>query len=346
MAAAGSSALAIAVLIPCYNEAATIRQVVEAFRATLPRATVYVYDNNSVDETAAIAAAAGAAVVREPLQGKGNVVRRMFADIDADVYVLVDGDATYDAAAAPPMIELMLSEQLDFVNARRIESSEGAYRLGHRFGNRLLTGLVALIFGNRLDDMLSGYKVLSRRFVKSFPALSSGFETETELAVHALELSMPLAEMATAYRERPAGSVSKLSTVRDGWRILRLIVALIKEERPLAFFGASFLVLAALSMALGLPVVLEFYETGVVLRLPTAVLATGVALLASLSLLCGFVLDTVTHGRRELRRLHYLAIPSPWNERQASGSLASPPGGIGQPAGTRSPGSAELRHGA
>jgi glycosyltransferase involved in cell wall biosynthesis len=300
----------VAVLIPCYNEAATIRQVVGDFGRALPSATVYVYDNNSTDQTAQIARNAGAVVVREPLQGKGNVVRRMFADIEADVYVLIDGDATYDVSAAPALIEKMLDERLDFVNARRVETEIGAYRPGHRLGNRLLTGLVAWVFGDRLSDMLSGYKVLSRRFVKSFPALSAGFETETELAVHALELAMPIGEVATDYRERPPGSESKLNTFQDGFRILRLIAILIKEERPLAFFGGAFIVFVATSLLIGFPVVLEFLETGAVPRLPTAVLATGIALLGFLSLVCGLVLDTVTHGRRELKRLHYLAIPS------------------------------------
>jgi glycosyltransferase involved in cell wall biosynthesis len=300
----------VAVLIPCYNEAATIGQVIEDFDRALPSSTVYVYDNNSTDETAQIACDAGAVVVREPLQGKGNVVRRMFADIEADIYVLIDGDATYDVSAAPILIEKMLDERLDFVNARRVETKIGAYRPGHRLGNRLLTGLVAWVFGNRLGDMLSGYKVLSRRFVKSFPALSAGFETETELAVHALELAMPIGEVATDYRERPPGSESKLNTFQDGFRILKLIVILIKEERPLAFFGGAFIAFAATSLLVGLPVVLEFLETGAVPRLPTAVLATGIALLAFLSLVCGLVLDTVTHGRREFKRLHYLAIPS------------------------------------
>lgn len=300
----------VAVLVPCYNESATIRQVVEGFRRCLPIATIYVYDNNSTDPTATIAEEAGAIVVREPLQGKGNVVRRMFADIEADVYVLVDGDATYDAGAAPALIEKMLDEQLDFVNGRRIAVDAGAYWPGHRLGNQVLTGLVAWTFGDRLIDMLSGYKVLSRRFVKSFPALSSGFETETEIAVHALELNMPIGEMDTTYSERPTGSESKLSTFRDGFRILRLIAILIKEERPLPFFGAIFVILLAISLIVGIPVVIEFFETGMVPRLPTAVLATGVALLGFLSLVCGLILDTVTYGRRELKRLHYLAVPS------------------------------------
>jgi len=319
----------VAVLVPCYNEAATIGQVVEDFDRVLPSATVYVYDNNSTDETARIARDAGAVVVAEPLQGKGNVVRRMFADIEADIYVLIDGDATYDVSAAPVLIDKMRDDRLDLVNARRVETKTGAYRPGHRLGNHLLTGLVAWVFGNRLGDMLSGYKVLSRRFVKSFPALSAGFETETELAVHALELGMPIGEVATDYRERPPGSESKLHTFRDGLRILKLIAILIKEERPLAFFGGACIVFIVTSLLIGLPVVLEFFETGAVPRLPTAVLATGIALLGFLSLVCGLVLDTVTHGRRELRRLHYLAIPSldaveTSQAAEATGKVAGP----------------------
>jgi glycosyltransferase involved in cell wall biosynthesis len=298
----------IAVLIPCFNEEATVGQVIGAFRRALPGATIYVYDNNSSDRTAEVARTAGAVVRRERLQGKGNVVRRMFGDIDADAFILVDGDATYDAAAAPAMVELLLSDHLDFVNASRVTGIRQAYRSGHRFGNALLTWLVATIFGHGLTDMLSGYKVFSRRFVKSIPLLSSGFEIETELAVHALALRMPICEMKTTYRDRPAGSSSKLSTYRDGWRILRTIFLLIKEERPLAFFGFLALVLASAAVVLAIPVIVTFTRTGLVPRLPTALLATGIMLLAFLSLGCGFVLDTVTHGRKELKRIAYLAV--------------------------------------
>ncbi len=304
-----AEAVSIAVLIPCHNEQEAIQDVVHDFRRALPNARIYVYDNNSSDQTCEVARASGAIVRREMLQGKGNVVRRMFADIEADIYVLVDGDGTYEAAAAPKLVRALIEEQLDMVNGRRVTDIEAAYRPGHRLGNQVLTGLVRLIFGDRFRDMLSGYRVFSRRFVKSFPALASGFEIETELTVHALELRMPTMEFDTAYRDRPEGSTSKLRTFRDGFRILRTIAVLVKEERPLAFFSTLALVLSALSLALGIPVVATYFETGLVPRLPTAVLATGVMLLAFLSLGCGLVLDTVTHGRRELKRMRYLEIP-------------------------------------
>ena len=297
----------LAVLIPCYNEAAAIETVVRDFRRALPEAEIYVYDNNSTDDTAARAAAAGAIVRHEKLQGKGNVVRRMFADIDADAYVLVDGDATYDAADAPVMVELLLHDRLDMVNGTRVSERPGAYRPGHRFGNIVLTSLVRAAFGAGLRDMLSGYKVLSHRLVKSMPLLSAGFEIETELAVHALSLRMPIAEVATRYRERPAGSLSKLSTVKDGIRIARAIVMLVKEERPLSFFSALALLLAAASLALAAPVVATYLDTGLVPRLPTAVLASAVMLLSFLSFACGLILDTVTRGRKEMKRIAYLA---------------------------------------
>jgi len=301
--------LAVAVLIPCYNEATAIAKVVADFRAVLPSARIYVYDNNSTDGTVAAARAAGAVVRIETLQGKGHVVRRMFADVEADVFVLVDGDDTYDATAAPVMLQLMLDQQLDMVTGTRITEETAAYRRGHRLGNVVLTGLVRQIFGNRVSDMLSGYRVFSRRFVKSFPALAAGFETETEFTVHALELKMPIGEMVTAYRGRPPGSVSKLRTYADGIRILRSIVLLVKEERPLQFFALIGAVLLLGGFGVGLPVVIEFLRTGLVPRLPTAVLATGLVLLSFLAFVCGLVLDTVTHGRREMRRLAYLAIP-------------------------------------
>lgn len=300
--------LAVAVLIPCYNEEVTIAKVVEDFRQALPQATVYVYDNNSADRTVEQAQAAGAVVGRERLQGKGHVVRRMFSDIEADVYVLVDGDDTYDAAAAPALVEHLESEKLDMVNGARITNLKEAYRLGHRFGNKLLTGLVQQIFGKQIDDMLSGYRVFSRRYVKSFPALSSGFEIETELTVHALELRMPISEIKTDYKDRPEGSVSKLSTYRDGLRILKTIIILVKEERPLLFFTWLFAGLSLLSLGLMVPIVMEYLQTGLVPRFPTAILATGVMLLAFHSLFSGLTLDTVTHGRREMKRMAYLAI--------------------------------------
>lgn len=300
--------LRIAVIVPCRNEAASISKVVDDFRSALPGATVYVYDNNSDDETAKLARDAGAVVRSELLAGKGNVVRRMFADVEADIYVLVDGDDTYDAASAGRLIERLEAECLDMVNAVRVASGAAAYRPGHRFGNFMLTGIVALIFGNRFTDLLSGYRIFSRRFVKSFPALTSGFEIETELTVHALELRMPIAEIETPYRERPSGSVSNLRTIQDGWRILRTILLLTKEERPLHFFGLFFAILAALSVILSWPVFITFLETGLVPRFPTAILSTGLMLLAFLSLGCGIVLDTVTRGRQEMKRMHYLGI--------------------------------------
>ncbi len=301
----------IAVLIPCFNEAAAIATVVRDFRAVLPSATIFVYDNNSTDGTAEVARAAGAMVRREPLQGKGNVIRRMFADIEADFYVLVDGDATYDAAAAPAMLERARQEGLDMVTGVRMAEGGGAYRRGHRFGNRLLTGLVAVVFGNRVSDMLSGYRVFSRRFVKSFPALASGFETETEFTVHALELAMPIGELPVHYRERPVGTASKLNTIRDGLRILRTIVQLVKEERPLPFFSIAAGLLFLFGVLLFWPVLLTYLETGLVPRLPTAILSLGLVLLSFLSLACGLILDTVTRGRREAKRIAYLAIPGP-----------------------------------
>ena len=300
----------IAVLIPCYNEEVAITSVVQDFRAALPEATVYVYDNNSGDRTVAVAREAGAVVRTEPLQGKGNVIRRMFADVEADAYVLVDGDATYHAPSAPEMVRLLLEDGLDMVNGTRVSEIQAAYRPGHRFGNLLLTGIVRTIFGNRITDMLSGYRVFSRRFVKSFPALSSGFETETEFTVHALELSMPIGEVATPYRERPEGSQSKLNTFRDGFRILGTIIRLVKEERPLQFFSIAGFALLVLAVLFALPVFADFMQTGLVPRLPSAILATGLVLLGFLSFACGLILDSVSRGRTELKRLAYLGIPA------------------------------------
>jgi glycosyltransferase involved in cell wall biosynthesis len=307
----------VAVLIPCFNEAVAVPRVVAAFRAALPQATVFAYDNNSTDGTAALAAAAGAVVGREMLQGKGHVVRRMFADIEADYYVLVDGDDTYDAAAAPAMLRRAIEERLDMVTANRVTEAQAAYRPGHRFGNAVLTGLVARLFGAPVTDMLSGYRVFSRRFVKSFPALSSGFETETEFTVHALQLGMPVGELPTAYKERPAGSASKLRTYRDGARILQLIVMLVKDERPLPFFSIAGAVLFVLGLALGIPVVLEFVKIGAVPRLPTAIVAACLVMLSFLAFACGLILDSVARGRREMKRLAYLAVPLPATARDA-----------------------------
>ena len=303
----------VAVLVPCYNEEAAIAKVVTDFRAALPGATVYVYDNNSRDGTIARAAQAGAVVRCEKRQGKGNVVRRMFADIEADVYVLVDGDDTYDAAAAPDMVEQLVAEGVDLLTARRIHTEAAAYRPGHVFGNKLLTGLTATLFNVNMPDMLSGYRVFSRRFVKSFPLTAEGFAIETELTIHAVRLMMPMAEMDTAYKERPIGSASKLSTFKDGFRILRMIFYLLREERPLLFFSLQAVLFAALSLLIGIPVVHEFLETGQVPRLPTAVLSMGLMLVAFLAGTAGLILDTVTRGRWEAKRMAYLAIPGPQN---------------------------------
>jgi glycosyltransferase involved in cell wall biosynthesis len=300
--------LRVAVILPCYNEEAAIGTVVREFRKTLPDARVYVYDNNSRDKTIQVATEAGAIVRREPLQGKGNVVRRMFSDIEADVYVLCDGDVTYDVASAPAMIDMLVNEQLDMVVGCRVDSDAASYRAGHRFGNALFTGFVAKLFGNRFTDILSGYRIFSRRYVKSFPALARGFEIETELTVHALDLRMPIAEMDTPYGARPEGSQSKLSTYGDGYKILKMIIKLFKNERPLQFFGIIFAVMALISLLLAVPVVETFLETGMVPRFPTAILSAFIMLLGFLSLTCGFVLDTVTHGRREMKRLAYLAV--------------------------------------
>lgn len=298
----------IAVLVPCYNEEATIERVVHEFRAALPEATIYVYDNNSGDRTREMALAAGAEVRVERRQGKGNVVRRMFADIEADAYVLVDGDATYHAPSVCEMVRRLFDENLDMVVGCRVHTEEEAYRPGHQFGNAMLTGFVAKLFGRTFSDILSGYRVFSRRFVKSFPALSVGFETETELTVHALELRMPVVEIETPYGVRIEGSVSKLSTYRDGFRILRLILQLYKHERPMAYFAIIGGVLALLSVALGIPLIFEWLRTGLVPRLPTAILATGVMIMAFLSLTVGLVLETVTRGRKEFKRLAYLQV--------------------------------------
>jgi glycosyltransferase involved in cell wall biosynthesis len=301
------------VLVPCYNEEAAIAKVVTDFRAALPKATIYVYDNNSHDQTMARAAHAGAVVRCERRQGKGNVVRRMFADIDADIYVLVDGDDTYDAAAADDMVEQLVEDGVDLLTARRVHTQASAYRPGHVFGNKLLTGLTAMLFNVHMPDMLSGYRVFSRRFVKSFPFTAEGFAIETELTIHAVRLMMPMAEMDTAYKERPVGSVSKLSTFRDGFRILGMIFYLVREERPLLFFSGLAFLFAAVSLLIGIPVVTEFLATGQVPRLPTAVLSMGLMVIAVLAATAGLILDTVTRGRWEAKRMAYLAIPGPQN---------------------------------
>jgi glycosyltransferase involved in cell wall biosynthesis len=306
----------IAVLIPCYNEEAAIAKVVADFRANLPTAQIYVYDNNSRDATVARARDAGAIVRTEFLQGKGNVVRRMFADIEADIYVLVDGDDTYDAEAAPMLIGQLIDDGLDIVSGKRESTAVTAYRPGHVLGNRLLTGLTSLMFGVKMADMLSGYRIMSRRFVKSFPSAAKGFGIETELSVHVVRLKVPMAEVGTRYKERPEGSVSKLNTYRDGMRILLTIVGLMRRERPLVFYGLIFLFFAILSFTIGIPVVFEYFETGLVPRLPTTVLVTGMMVLAFLSLFTGLILDTVTRGRWEMKRLRYLSIPGPYGLRK------------------------------
>ena len=301
----------IAVLVPCYNEEAAVATVVADFRKALPAAEIYVYDNNSRDGTAAVAREAGAIVRSERRQGKGHVVRRMFADVEADIYVLVDGDATYDAPSAPRMIDKLLDEHLDMVVGFRIDQSQAAYRLGHRTGNRMLTGFLSSTFGQEFKDILSGYRVFSRRFVKSFPVLSDGFEIETELAVYALELSLPVAEVETPYYARPEGSFSKLNTWRDGFRILGTMLKLYRSERPLRFFTVIGILLALAAIILAIPIVVTFIETGLVPRLPTAVLSMGLTIVAMLSVSSGLVLDTVTRGRREMKMLAYLSQPAP-----------------------------------
>jgi glycosyltransferase involved in cell wall biosynthesis len=305
------SALRIAVLLPCYNEEAAIAQTVAGFRAALPGATVYVYDNNSADRTVEVAARAGAIVRRERIQGKGAVVRRMFADVDADVYVMADGDATYDAASAPRLVERLVGEQLDMIVGSRVSQVQESYRRGHRFGNALLTGMLARLFGRSFTDILSGYRVFSRRFVKSFPSLSAGFEIETEISVHALELRMPCAEIETPYYARPEGSESKLSTYGDGWRILSTILTLYRIERPLLYFGGLALVAVLGALLLAAPLVVTYAQTGLVPRFPTAILVTGMGIVAALCFFAGLILDTVVRGRREMRRLAYLAHPAP-----------------------------------
>jgi glycosyltransferase involved in cell wall biosynthesis len=305
-----TSGLRVAVLVPCFNEEAAVATVVADFRKALPTAEIFVYDNNSRDRTAEIARAAGAEVRRERHQGKGHVVRRMFADVDADVYVLVDGDATYDAPSAPRMIDALVNDHLDMVVGVRIDQSAAAYRRGHRTGNRMLTGFLSGIFGEAFRDILSGYRVFSRRFVKSFPVLSDGFEIETELSVHALQLAVPVGEIETPYYARPEGSVSKLNTWRDGFRILGTILRLYRSEKPLQFFSVIAVLLALVSIGLAIPIVITFIEEGIVPRLPTAVLSTGLMIVAVLSFSSGLVLDTVTRGRREMKLIAYLSQPA------------------------------------
>jgi glycosyltransferase involved in cell wall biosynthesis len=297
----------IAVLVPCFNEEAAIATVIADFRKVLPSAEIFIYDNNSTDRTIEVARAAGANVRSERRQGKGHVVRRMFADIDADIYVLVDGDATYDAASAQSMIDRLISDRLDMVVGLRVDQATAAYRPGHRTGNWILTSFLASVFGQAFNDILSGYRVFSRRFVKSFPVLSDGFEIETELSVHALELALPVAEIETPYYARPEGSVSKLNTWRDGFRILGTILKLYRSEKPLRCFTAIGIFLALIAIGLAIPIIVTYLEEGLVPRLPTAVLSMGLMILAMLSVSSGLVLDTVTRGRREIKLLAYLS---------------------------------------
>ena len=301
----------IAVVLPCYNEEAAIAETVAGFRAALPSAIIYVYDNNSQDRTAEIARSAGAVVRIERQQGKGNVVRRMFVDVDADIYIMADGDLTYDSKAAPAMVAMLLEEQLDMVVGTRQHAVTDAYRGGHVLGNKLFTGLLAGLFGRSFSDIFSGYRVFSRRFVKSFPVLSAGFEIETEMSVHALELKMPVGEVATAYGARPEGSESKLSTYRDGWRILKTIATLYRIERPVLFFGSIGALMLVAGLVLAVPLLVTYLDTGLVPRIPTAILITGITIVAVLCFFAGLILDTVTRGRREVRRLAYLAQPAP-----------------------------------
>ena len=301
----------IAVLLPCFNEEAAISKVIAGFRKALPGAKIYVYDNNSRDRTVERARKAGAVVRTERMQGKGHVVRRMFADIDADVYVMADGDLTYDPKAAPAMVRQLLGDQLDMVVGTRQHDAKDAYRGGHVLGNRIFTGLLARLFGRSFSDIFSGYRVFSRRFAKSFPVLSEGFEIETEMSVHALELRMPVGEVETAYGARPEGSESKLSTYRDGWRILKTIATLYRVERPVLFYGSAGALLVVVAIILAVPLVLTYLDTGLVPRFPTAILVTGMIIVAVLCFFAGLILDTVTRGRREMRRLAYLSQPGP-----------------------------------
>lgn len=301
----------VAVLLPCYNEGPSIRKVVKDFSTHLPGATIYVYDNNSTDNTAEEALSAGAIVRTEHTQGKGNVIRRMFSDIEADIYVLADGDDTYEAADAPALIKHLLDNYMDMVVANRQEAhNNNSFRKGHRFGNLAITGIVSRLFGNRFTDILSGYRVLSRRFVKSFPGITSGFEVETELSIHALQLKIPATEMVSSYKSRPTGSHSKLSTFKDGFKILRIIIHLLKEIRPLYFFSMITAVLAASSVILAYPLFATYLETGLVPRFPTAILATGIMILAFLCLACGLILDSVSNARWEAKRSVYLSFPA------------------------------------
>ncbi|WP_371808228.1 glycosyltransferase family 2 protein [Ruegeria sp. HKCCA5491] len=308
---ASDDTVRIAIILPCYNEEAAIELTVSEFKEALPDADVYVFDNNSSDATIEVAQRAGATVRSETNQGKGNVVRRMFADVEADVYVMADGDATYDASNVTELIALLWNNNLDMVNGARKHSDDAAYRPGHKFGNRMLTSLVKLFFGRNLEDMLSGYRVFSRRFVKSFPSMSSGFEIETELTVHALQMRLPIDEVQVKYRARPENSVSKLSTYGDGLRILRMIGFLVKEEKPLLFFFSLAGLIFIPSGLVFLSVLLEFLETSQVARFPSLFAALTGFLMSIVCIACALILDTVSRGRREARRLSYLQYEAP-----------------------------------
>ncbi|MBL8576850.1 MAG: glycosyltransferase [Mesorhizobium sp.] len=301
---------AIAILIPCYNEEKTIGDVVSRFRATLPSASVYVYDNNSSDLTALKARSSGAIVIREPRQGKGNVVRRMFADIEADIYVMVDGDGTYAPEDAPQLINALLTGHCDMVVGTRRGVTDDAGRTGHAFGNRLFNGLYKRLFGRDFTDIFSGYRAFTRRFVKSFPAVSGGFEIETEMSVHASQLKLPVSEIALDYGRRPEGSSSKLSTYKDGARILWMFAMLAKETQPMRFFGMIASVFAAAGLILMTPILVEYAATGLVPRMPTWVLSLGLLMFATMMVVTGLVLDSVSRGRAELKRVAYLGLPA------------------------------------
>ncbi len=318
--------LEIAVIIPCYDEEPTIRRVIDGCRGALPGATIYVYDNNSRDRSAEVAREAGAIVRPATLQGKGNVVRRMFADVEADVYVMIDGDEQLDPADAPVLVEALLADDLDMVTGIRVEDAAGVHREGHAFGNRVMTGLVGRLFGRQLSDVFSGYRVFSRRFVKSFPVISGGFEIETELTVHALELKMPVGEREVRFQSRPDGNPSKLNAVRDGLKILFTIGRLVQRERPLAFYGVIGGLLSALSIWLAIPLFVTWLETSQVPRFPTAILCSAIMLVAFLSFTAGLILDTVTHHRRETRMLEYLRVPSLVSRGVALGPALAPTG--------------------
>lgn len=309
-----STSPTIAALVPCYNEELSIASVVRDLRAAVPEMTIYVYDNSSTDRTSEVAREAGAVVRREERKGKGNVVRRAFADVEADIYVLIDGDDTYDAAALPEMIRTLQEGPYDHILGVRQETTNSAYRPGHALGNRGFNWLVGNIFGSEVSDMLSGYRVMSRRFVKSFPALSREFEIETELTVHAMSVRVPQAEVSVGFKDRPEGSESKLRTYHDGFRILNLIAQLVRHERPMLFYGIVAALLALIGILVGIPVVADFVATGLVPRLPSAILAIGVVLAGGLAAVIGLILDGVLKARREVSRLNYLTYSAPPSE--------------------------------